>query len=126
MLTLFVRVTSMYAGEGMDNHHFTEVHDIYVKDLKCKKVNVAALVLQGTEEKPIYNVTFDNVDVDKAGIGLGFSNTKTIGVSNCNWEVMLVRWNDRVKGKQETVFGQAGGGFFIPQLNKCFYRWFYK
>ncbi len=32
----------------------------------------------------IYNVTFDNVDVDKAGIGLGFSNTKTIGVSNCN------------------------------------------
>ena len=72
MLTLFVRVTSMYAGEGMDNHHFTEVHDIYVKDLKCKKVNVAALVLQGTEEKPIYNVTFDNVDVDKAGIGLGF------------------------------------------------------
>lgn len=89
MLTLFVRVTSMYAGEGMDNHHFTEVHDIYVKDLKCKKVNVAALVLQGIEEKPIYNVTFDNVDVDKAGIGLGFSNTKTIGVSNCNWEVML-------------------------------------
>jgi hypothetical protein len=53
MLTLFVRVTSMYAGEGMDNHYFTEVHDIYVKDLKCKKVNVAALVLQGTEEKPI-------------------------------------------------------------------------
>ena len=32
----------------------------------------------------IYNVTFDNVDVDKAGIGLSFSNTKTIGVSNCN------------------------------------------
>ena len=62
-------VTSMYAGEGMDNHHFTEMHDIYVKDLKCKKVNVAALVLQGTEAKPIYNVTFDNVDVDKAGIG---------------------------------------------------------
>ena len=29
-------------------------------------------------------MTFDNVDVDKAGIGLGFSNTKTIGVSNCN------------------------------------------
>ena len=42
----------MYEGEGMDNHYFTEVHDIYVKDLKCKKVNVAALVLQGTEAKP--------------------------------------------------------------------------
>ena len=29
-------------------------------------------------------IAFDNVDVDKAGIGLSFSNTKTIGVSNCN------------------------------------------
>lgn len=37
MLTLFVRVTSMYAGEGMDNHHFTEVHDIYVKDFEMQK-----------------------------------------------------------------------------------------
>jgi len=26
---------------GMDNHHFSEVHDIYVKGLKSKKVNVA-------------------------------------------------------------------------------------
>ena len=47
MLTLFVRVTSMYAGEGMDNHHFTEVHDIYVKDLKCKKVNVGVSGFSG-------------------------------------------------------------------------------
>ena len=89
MLTLFVRVTSMYAGEGMDNHHFTEVHDIYVKDLKCKKVNVAALVLQGTEEKPIYNVTFDNVDVDKAGMGLVSRIRRQLGFLIVIWEVML-------------------------------------
>lgn len=77
-------VTSMYAGEGMDNNHFTQVHDIYVKDLKCRKANVAALVLQGTKAKPIYNVNFENVNVDQAGVGLSFSNTEMIGVANCN------------------------------------------
>jgi len=46
MLTLFVRVTSMYAGEGMDNHHFTEVHDIYVKDLKCGRLCWGAVYSQ--------------------------------------------------------------------------------
>lgn len=77
-------VTSMYAGEGMDNNHFTEVKDIYVKDLRCKKANMAALVLQGTQAKPIYNVTFEKVNVDEAKIGLSFSNTKEVGITDCN------------------------------------------
>lgn len=76
--------TSMYAGEGMDNTHFTEVHDIYVKDVTCKKASAAALVLQGTTVKPIYNVRFENVNVDQAGIGLSFSNTEDIILKNCN------------------------------------------
>lgn len=77
-------VTSMYAGEGMDNNHFTQVHDIYVKDLRCRRANVAALVLQGTKAKPIYNVSFENVNVDQAAVGLSFSNTAVIGIANCN------------------------------------------
>ena len=74
----------MYAGEGMDNTHFTEVHDIYVKDVTCNKASAAALVLQGTTVKPIYNVRFENVNVDQAGIGLSFSNTEDIILKNCN------------------------------------------
>ncbi len=77
-------VTSMYGGEGMDNNHFTEVSDIYVKDLRCKAASAAALVLQGTTAKPIRNVYFENVNVDKAGIGLSFSNTESISIKNCN------------------------------------------
>ena len=76
--------TSMYAGEGMDNDHFTEVHDIYVKDVSCKKASAAALVLQGTAAKPIYNVRFENVDADEARIGLSFTNTDDIVIKNCN------------------------------------------
>ena len=83
----------MYAGEGMDNHHFTEVHDIYVKDLKCKKVNVAALVLQGTEEKPIYNVTSDIVGMRYGSL---FDATQTMvnQVSDDQYEVQVVSWYD--------------------------------
>ena len=46
-------VTSMYAGEGMDNNHYSEVCNIYVKDISCKKASAAAIVLQGTLAKPI-------------------------------------------------------------------------
>lgn len=74
----------MYAGEGMDKHHYTEVSDIYVKDLRCQSASAAALVLQGTTAKPIRNVYFENVNVDKAGIGLSFSNTEFISIKNCN------------------------------------------
>lgn len=77
-------ITSMYAGEGMDNNHDTEVSDIYVKDLRCQSASAAALVLQGTTAKPIRNVYFENVNADKAGIGLSFSNTEFISIKNCN------------------------------------------
>ena len=40
--------------------------------------------LQGTTAKPIRNVYFENVNVDKAGIGLSFSNTESISIKNCN------------------------------------------
>mgnify|MGYP007025070044 CR=1 FL=1 len=38
MLTLFVRVTSMYAGEGMDNHHFTGQWIFLVGNLSFKRI----------------------------------------------------------------------------------------
>lgn len=77
-------VTSMYAGEGMDSTHFTEVHDICVKDVTCRKASSAALVLQGTQAKPIYNVRFENVDVEEARIGISLTNTEDIIMKNCN------------------------------------------
>ncbi len=77
-------VTSMYAGEGMDNHHFTEVKNICVDGIKCRKARAAGLVLQGTQAKPIENVRFENVDIDEVKIGLSFSNTRNVQVNNCH------------------------------------------
>lgn len=69
-----VIVTSRYAGEGQDNHHFSTIRNIFIDGLKCNNVKQAALVLQGTEAKPVFNVMFSNVDVAKAKIGLSFEN----------------------------------------------------
>lgn len=77
-------VTSMYAGEGMDNHHFTEVRNIFVNGLKCRKARAAGLVLQGTTAKPIENVRFENVDIDEVKNGLSFSNAEGVQVNNCH------------------------------------------
>lgn len=77
-------ITSKFAGEGLDNNHFSEISDIYVEGLTCDRVSEAALVLQGTSEKPITNVIFDNISVGEAKIGVSFSDTNNIYVGECH------------------------------------------
>ncbi len=77
-------LTSMYAGEGLHNHHFTAVHDIYVKDLVCQKACGAAIVLQGTVQEPLRDICFERVVADQAAIGLSMEHTEAIDFKNCN------------------------------------------
>ena len=77
-------ITSMYAGEGADDHHFTDVHNIHVSDVSCQSASAAAIVLQGTEAKPLHDISFRNVNVGKAAIGYASMNTLDIILQNCN------------------------------------------
>lgn len=77
-------VTSKYAGEGLDSDHFSEIEGIYVDGLSCGKASKGALVLQGTKEKPISNVVFDNISVGEAEIGVSFSDTRNVSVGECH------------------------------------------
>lgn len=77
-------VTSMYAGEGADDNHFTAIHDIHVTNVHANKARNAAIVLQGTAAMPIYNVSFDNVTVEQSLIGFSSMNTLDIILRNCN------------------------------------------
>ncbi len=77
-------ITSMYAGEGADDNHFTSIHDIHVKDVHANKARNAGIVLQGTAAKPIYNVSFENVTVDELKVGFSSMNTEDIILRNCN------------------------------------------
>lgn len=77
-------VTSKYAGEGLDNNRFSDIENIYVDGLDCNKVAKAALVLQGTAQKPITDVVFNNIKVGEAEIGVSFSNTRNVSVGECH------------------------------------------
>lgn len=77
-------ITSMYAGEGMDDIHFTDVCDIHVKDVRCNKARNAAIVLQGTAQKPLKDVSFEDVVVKEAAIGFSSVNTLDVAIKNCS------------------------------------------
>lgn len=79
-----VYVTSMYAGEGADDNHFTDIYDIHVENVTAQKASNAAIVLQGTVAKPLRNITFKDVTVDECRVGFSSANTETIGLINCN------------------------------------------
>ena len=76
-------VTSRYAGEGQDNNHFSVVRNLFVDGLKCNNVSAAALVLQGTEAKPVTNVAFDHVTVGNAKTGISFENVQGVSMGEC-------------------------------------------
>lgn len=76
-------ITSMYAGEGADDNHFTDVEDIHVKNVSCKKAANAAIILQGTAAKPLRNISFEDVTVEECKIGFSSINTLDVTLRNC-------------------------------------------
>lgn len=77
-------VTSMYAGEGLNNIHYTDVKNIYVDSLFCRKVRKAGLVLQGTSRKPISDVIFSNVEIQEVDNAVSFDNTLNVEMRSCH------------------------------------------
>lgn len=77
-------VTSMYAGEGMDNNHYSDISNLYVDGLSCDTVRQAALVLQGTKVKPVRNVNFRNVNVKQVPNAVSFDRAEGITVEDCH------------------------------------------
>lgn len=76
-------VTSMYAGEGQNSTHYSEISDIVVDGLRCRKVRQAALVLQGTEARHVKNVVFRNIEVGECKNGVSFEHADNVLMSNC-------------------------------------------
>lgn len=76
-------ITSMYAGEGADDHHFTDIEDIHISNVSCQKATHAAIILQGTEAKPLRNITFENVSVGECRVGFSSINTLDVVLRNC-------------------------------------------
>lgn len=77
-------ITSMYAGEGMDDNHFTTIRNIHVDNLRCRKARAAGIVLQGTEAKPLADIFFNAVDINEVKNALSMDHTKGVSFSNCH------------------------------------------
>ena len=77
-------ITSMYAGEGSDDNHFTDIYGIHVKDVHVDKVNNAAIVLQGTRAKRLHDISFENVNADACKIGFSSVNAPDVRLVDCN------------------------------------------
>ena len=76
--------TSQHAGEGKDNHYFSEIDGLTVNGLSCKKAKRGGLILDGTETEPIRNVAFRHVTIDETPIGISFNRTEGIILQDCN------------------------------------------
>ena len=77
-------ITSMYAGEGADDNHFTDIHDIHVENVSANKVRNAAIVLQGTAAKPLRNISFDHVSVKECKIGFSSTYAPDVQLTDCH------------------------------------------
>lgn len=77
-------VTSMFAGEGLSNTHFTDISGLHINGLRCRKVRRHAFVLQGTAQRPISDVTIRNADIGEACYGLSFDHTEDVRMQDCH------------------------------------------
>lgn len=73
-------ITSHYHGEGKG--FATEIHDVFVDSMTCKKANSSALVIQGFAEKKVHDIHFSKIRVDTAANALSFTETKNIILNN--------------------------------------------
>lgn len=77
-------ITSMYAGEGADDIHFTDISNICATDIHAERVNNAAIVLQGTEAKPLRGISFERVVVENCSIGFSATFAPDVKLTDCH------------------------------------------
>jgi polygalacturonase len=75
-------ITSFYHGEGKG--FATDIHDVYINNLKCKEATNAGIVIQGFPSKKPKNIYFTNFTVDKAKIGVSINNAENVMMENVN------------------------------------------
>jgi polygalacturonase len=78
-------VTSMYAGEGMDNSHFTDIENLWLENIDCQKARNGGIILQGTEPKPLRHITLKNISIGEVPNALSMDFTEGITFQDCHF-----------------------------------------
>lgn len=75
-----IYITSYYHNEG--NGYVTEIKDVFMENINCRKATDHGIVIQGFPEKKVSNIYFKNVQIDTAGNPVSMTNTDNIVFSN--------------------------------------------
>ena len=78
-------ITSMYGGEGQDNTFFTDIENITVENIQCRKARAGGLVLQGTKAKPLRNIQFRNITIGEVKNAISFDDTEDVVLKDCHF-----------------------------------------
>ncbi|MEJ6981542.1 glycoside hydrolase family 28 protein [Pedobacter sp. P351] len=73
-------ITSYYHGEGKG--FATDIRNVFVDNVKCRKATNAGLVIQGYPSKKVRDIHFSNVTIDSAATGISLSNAENIVFNN--------------------------------------------
>jgi polygalacturonase len=69
-------ITSYYHGEGKG--FSTDIHDIYIDSVSCKKASNAGIIVQGYPQNKVKDIYFSNIVIDSAFIGVNITNAQNI------------------------------------------------
>lgn len=75
-------ITSFYHGQGKG--YVTDISNVFVEDVTCKKARSGGIIIQGFPSKPVSNIYFKNVTIDTAKVALSLTNAENIVMSNVN------------------------------------------
>ncbi|BET66511.1 exopolygalacturonase PelB [Opitutales bacterium ASA1] len=69
-------ITSFYHQQG--SGHATDIHSIHVENVYCREATAAGIVVHGFAEKPVRDIRFRNVVIEKAAVGLDLRHAHDI------------------------------------------------
>jgi len=73
-------ITSNYHGEGKGNN--TEIRNVFVDSLTCRKATGTGIFIQGYPAKKIKNIVFSNVRIETTALPLSIINSENIVMNN--------------------------------------------
>ncbi len=83
-------VTTNYHNEGQG--YPTNIHSVYLNNVRCKKANNYGIYIKGLEEKPIHDFSIQNFKVDSAGRGVFVNYAENIELDRVTVNGETVNW----------------------------------
>jgi len=75
-----IMITSKYKNEGQG--YFTDIHDIYLKNISCRKATGYGIIVEGFPEKRVENLVMSDIVIDTANIPVSITGAGKVSMDN--------------------------------------------